>query len=166
MKVVEKCGYCGGYEFIACRKCSGTKDSVRVNFSSEFKALRCTHCNENGLEPCPGCKEGVDGGDMWNAKELERWRESQEHERKEEEEKRKAEKRERIKREALEAEFQKQLKKEREQADRQRMKEEKKKKKVREEAILRRVVNDIEEGMEQERKWREERKSLVESDSS
>lgn len=166
MKVAEKCGYCGGYEFIPCRKCSGTKDSVKNSFTSEFKALRCTHCNENGLEPCPACKEGTDGGDMWNEKDLRQWREREELEKQEEEERRKGEKRERIKREALEAEFQKQLKKEREYAERHRMKEEKRQKKTRETAILRRVAEDIEQGIEMERKWREERKSLVESDSS
>lgn len=139
---------------------------MKNSFTSEFKALRCTHCNENGLEPCPGCKEGTDGGDMWNEEDLKRWKERQEHEKTEEEEIRKTDKRERIKREALDAGFQKQLKKDRELAERQRMKEEKKKKKVRENAILRRVVNDIEDGLEMERKWKEERKSLVESDSS
>lgn len=25
------------------------------DFTIEFRALRCTHCNENGLEPCPVC---------------------------------------------------------------------------------------------------------------
>jgi hypothetical protein len=166
VEAVEKCGYCGGFEFIPCRKCSGTKDSVKNNFTNEFKALRCTHCNENGLEPCPACKEGTDGGDLWNEEDLKRWKERQDYEKKEEEERRKADKRERIKREALEAEFQKQLKKERELAERQRMKEEKKKKKVKEEAILNRVVNDIEQGLEKERKWREERKSWTENDSN
>ena len=157
MEVVQKCGYCGGFEFIPCRKCSGTKDSVKNNFTNEFKALRCTHCNENGLEPCPGCKEETDGESKWNLEELQKWRERQEHERQEEEERRKVEKRERIKREALEAELQKQLKKEREQQERQRMKEEKKKKKVREATVMRRVVDDIENGIAMEKKWREER---------
>ena len=168
LETVKECGYCGGYEFIPCRKCSGTKDSVRNNFTNEFKALRCTHCNENGLEPCPGCKEGTDGGDMWNEEELKKWREKQEHERRDEEERRKMEKRERIKREALEAEFQKQLKKEREQAERERMREEKKKKKIREAAAMTKIADEIEQELEREKRWREERKLswTEENDSS
>ncbi len=167
METVKECGYCGGYEFIPCRKCSGTKNSIKNNFTSEFKALRCTHCNENGLEPCPACKEGTDGGDLWNEEELKKWRERQEHEMKEEEERRKLEKRERIKREAMEAEFQKQLKKEREQAERDRMREEKRKKKVREAAAMTKIADDIERGVEKERQWREERRlSLVEENNS
>ena len=157
IETLKECGYCGGYEFIPCRKCNGTKNSVKNNFTSEFQALRCTHCNENGLEPCPGCKEGTDGGDMWNEEDLKKWRERQEHERQEEEERRKQDKREKIKREALEAEFQKKLKKEREQAERVRMKDEKKKKKVKEAAAMTKVVDDIEREIEKEKQWRRER---------
>ncbi len=165
-ETAQKCGYCGGFEFIPCRKCSGTKDSVKNNFTSEFKALRCTHCNENGLEPCPGCsKEGTDGGDMWSEGELKQWREREEHERQEEEDRRRKEKRERIKKEALEADFQKELKRDRELAERHRMKEEKKKKKVRDAAVMRRVMDDIEQEMEKEKQWKEERKRL-DTDSS
>ena len=161
-----KCGYCGGYEFIPCRKCNGSKDSVKNTFTNEFKALRCTHCNENGLEPCPGCGNGTDGGDMWNEDELKRWKEREEFERREEEEKRKAEKRERIKREALEAEFQKKLKKEKEQAERERMREEKRKKKAKEAAATNKISNDIEKELEKERQWRLERRRLSESNGS
>lgn len=51
----KKCDNCGGYEFIPCLKCGGSKNSVANNFTSEFRALRCTSCNENGLQPCPQC---------------------------------------------------------------------------------------------------------------
>lgn len=159
----KKCGYCGGYEFIPCRKCSGTKDSVKNTFTSEFKALRCTHCNENGLEPCPGCKEGSDGGDMWNEEGLKKWREREQHEKQEEEERRKKEKRERIKREALEAEFQKNLKREREQIEKLRMRDERKKKKAKDAAAISKVADDIKNEMEKEKQWREERKSFTDS---
>lgn len=157
----KKCGYCGGYEFIPCRKCNGTKDSIRNTFTNEFKALRCTHCNENGLELCPSCKEGTDGGDMWNEEDLKRWKEREEQEKEDEEERRKMEKRNRIKKEALEAEFQQKLKIEREHAERVRMREERKKKRAKEAAVITRVVDDIEENLEKERQWREERKSFV-----
>ncbi|XP_003390163.1 PREDICTED: glutaredoxin domain-containing cysteine-rich protein CG31559-like [Amphimedon queenslandica] len=50
------CQMCGGYDFIPCIKCGGSKNSVFNNFTSEFRALKCTACDENGLQPCPHCK--------------------------------------------------------------------------------------------------------------
>ncbi|KAL5460500.1 hypothetical protein EMCRGX_G033951 [Ephydatia muelleri] len=51
----QPCEICGGYRFILCRKCGGSKNSTRNTFTSEFRALKCTKCNHNGLEPCPKC---------------------------------------------------------------------------------------------------------------
>lgn len=51
----EPCEVCGGYRFILCRKCGGSKNSTRNNFTSEFRALKCIQCNHNGLEPCMKC---------------------------------------------------------------------------------------------------------------
>lgn len=160
LETSKNCGFCGGYEFIPCRKCGGSKDSVKNTFTNEFKALRCTHCNENGLEPCPGCSKSGDtcgSGKSWNEEELKKWKEREEFERQEEEERRKAEKRERIKREALDDEFQKKLKKEREMAERQRIKEERRKTRLRDESAADKIARDIEMELEKERQWRSER---------
>ena len=51
---------CAGFEFVPCHKCGGSKNSVSNTFTIEFRALRCTHCNENGLEACPSCTERED----------------------------------------------------------------------------------------------------------
>ena len=48
---------CMGFGLIPCQKCGGSKNSVANKFTSEFRALRCTHCNENGMELCPLCEE-------------------------------------------------------------------------------------------------------------
>lgn len=48
---------CGGFEFILCRKCGGSKNSTANKFTTEFRALRCTQCNVNGMEACPVCEE-------------------------------------------------------------------------------------------------------------
>ena len=56
-ETANTCQVCAGFEFIPCRKCSGSKNSVSNKFTIEFRALRCTHCNENGLEACPACVE-------------------------------------------------------------------------------------------------------------
>ncbi|XP_041379002.1 LOW QUALITY PROTEIN: glutaredoxin domain-containing cysteine-rich protein 1-like, partial [Gigantopelta aegis] len=50
---LKKCSMCAGYEFVPCLKCGGSKNSVVNNFTSEFRALKCTSCNENGLQLCP-----------------------------------------------------------------------------------------------------------------
>ncbi|XP_036406583.1 glutaredoxin domain-containing cysteine-rich protein 1 [Megalops cyprinoides] len=50
------CPTCGGFAFIPCPVCHGSKMSVFRNcFTDTFKALRCTACNENGLQPCRSC---------------------------------------------------------------------------------------------------------------
>uniref|UniRef100_A0A8C9QXH1 Glutaredoxin and cysteine rich domain containing 1 n=1 Tax=Scleropages formosus TaxID=113540 RepID=A0A8C9QXH1_SCLFO len=48
------CPTCGDFAFIPCPMCHGSKMSVFRNcFTDSFKALKCTACNENGLQPCP-----------------------------------------------------------------------------------------------------------------
>ncbi|KAJ8382550.1 hypothetical protein SKAU_G00033280 [Synaphobranchus kaupii] len=50
------CPMCGGFAFVPCPVCHGSKMSVFRNcFTDTFKALRCTACNENGLQPCRSC---------------------------------------------------------------------------------------------------------------
>ncbi|XP_056294857.1 glutaredoxin domain-containing cysteine-rich protein 1 [Pseudoliparis swirei] len=52
----QTCQTCGGYAFIPCPMCHGSKMSVFRNcFTDSFKALKCTSCNENGLQPCASC---------------------------------------------------------------------------------------------------------------
>ncbi|XP_016396996.1 glutaredoxin domain-containing cysteine-rich protein 1-like [Sinocyclocheilus rhinocerous] len=50
------CQTCGGFAFVPCPMCHGSKMSVFRNcFTDSFKALKCTACNENGLQPCSSC---------------------------------------------------------------------------------------------------------------
>ncbi|XP_066504602.1 glutaredoxin domain-containing cysteine-rich protein 1 [Hoplias malabaricus] len=50
------CQTCGGFAFVPCSMCHGSKMSVFRNcFTDSFKALKCTACNENGLQSCPSC---------------------------------------------------------------------------------------------------------------
>ncbi|KAA8588696.1 hypothetical protein FQN60_010041 [Etheostoma spectabile] len=52
----QTCQTCGGFAFIPCPMCHGSKMSVFRNcFTDSFKALKCTSCNENGLQPCGSC---------------------------------------------------------------------------------------------------------------
>ncbi|XP_078683847.1 glutaredoxin domain-containing cysteine-rich protein 1-like isoform X1 [Branchiostoma floridae x Branchiostoma belcheri] len=52
------CDRCGGYRYIPCTVCNGSRKSVhRNNFTDMFRALNCTACNENGLQKCPVCDE-------------------------------------------------------------------------------------------------------------
>uniref|UniRef100_A0A3B3X935 Glutaredoxin domain-containing protein n=1 Tax=Poecilia mexicana TaxID=48701 RepID=A0A3B3X935_9TELE len=52
----QTCQTCGGFAFIPCSMCHGSKMSVFRNcFTDSFKALKCTSCNENGLQPCASC---------------------------------------------------------------------------------------------------------------
>ncbi|XP_064609007.1 glutaredoxin domain-containing cysteine-rich protein CG31559-like [Liolophura sinensis] len=54
----SSCALCGGYRFIPCGVCHGSKKSVhRNNFTAEFCALRCMHCDDNGLVRCTDCLE-------------------------------------------------------------------------------------------------------------
>ena len=50
------CPECGGFRYLPCQVCSGSKKSLhRNNFTDQFQALRCSHCDENGLQRCPQC---------------------------------------------------------------------------------------------------------------
>ncbi|XP_048853173.1 glutaredoxin domain-containing cysteine-rich protein 1 [Brienomyrus brachyistius] len=50
------CSTCGDFAFIPCPVCHGSKMSLFRNcFTDSFKALKCTACNENGLQSCPRC---------------------------------------------------------------------------------------------------------------
>uniref|UniRef100_A0A8C5TG88 Glutaredoxin and cysteine rich domain containing 1 n=1 Tax=Malurus cyaneus samueli TaxID=2593467 RepID=A0A8C5TG88_9PASS len=52
----EECRSCGGFGFLPCSACHGSKMSVLRNcFTDSFKALKCTACNENGLQRCSTC---------------------------------------------------------------------------------------------------------------
>uniref|UniRef100_A0A3Q3MZH2 Glutaredoxin and cysteine rich domain containing 1 a n=2 Tax=Mastacembelus armatus TaxID=205130 RepID=A0A3Q3MZH2_9TELE len=54
----QTCQTCGGFAFIPCPVCHGSKMSVFRNcFTDSFKALKCTSCNENGLQPCVSCSK-------------------------------------------------------------------------------------------------------------
>lgn len=54
------CQTCGDFAFIPCPMCHGSKMSVFRNcFTDSFKALKCTSCNENGLQPCVSCSRWV-----------------------------------------------------------------------------------------------------------
>ncbi|XP_061541408.1 glutaredoxin domain-containing cysteine-rich protein 1 [Phycodurus eques] len=54
----ETCQSCGGFAFVPCPTCHGSKMSVFRNcFTDSFKALKCTSCNENGLRPCGSCSQ-------------------------------------------------------------------------------------------------------------
>ncbi|KAL9852268.1 glutaredoxin domain-containing cysteine-rich protein 1 isoform 2-T2 [Geothlypis trichas] len=52
----QECLSCGGFGFLPCSACHGSKMSVLRNcFTDSFKALKCTACNENGLQRCRSC---------------------------------------------------------------------------------------------------------------
>ncbi|ESP03673.1 hypothetical protein LOTGIDRAFT_137010 [Lottia gigantea] len=56
--VTSNCRKCGGYRFIPCIICHGSKKSVHRNhFTEEFCALRCMQCDDNGLQRCDLCRE-------------------------------------------------------------------------------------------------------------
>lgn len=56
--VKSSCEKCGGYRFIPCNFCHGSKKSLRRNhFTDEFCSLRCMQCDENGLLRCDLCLE-------------------------------------------------------------------------------------------------------------
>ncbi|XP_055492854.1 glutaredoxin domain-containing cysteine-rich protein 1 [Leucoraja erinacea] len=51
-----ECSACGGFAFVPCSVCHGSKMSVFRNcFTDSFKCLKCTSCNENGLQHCRLC---------------------------------------------------------------------------------------------------------------
>ncbi|KAI9557543.1 hypothetical protein GHT06_017371 [Daphnia sinensis] len=50
------CDSCGGYRYLPCSVCSGSKKSIHRNhFTAEFAALKCITCNEAGLIRCVAC---------------------------------------------------------------------------------------------------------------
>src|SRR6218665_3824809 len=50
------CCKCGGYCYVPCPSCRGSKKSSRRNtFAEDFCALRCTNCDDNGLVRCDIC---------------------------------------------------------------------------------------------------------------
>ncbi|XP_071786576.1 glutaredoxin domain-containing cysteine-rich protein 1-like [Asterias amurensis] len=52
------CRECGGFRYVPCRVCSGSKKSLnRNNFTDQFHALRCSYCDENGLQKCSLCNK-------------------------------------------------------------------------------------------------------------
>lgn len=95
-------------------------------FTIEFRALRCTHCNENGLEPCPKCtlkEEGEEEQKKEEQKEKEEEKEKQMA--KQEKQTKKREKKEEEEREEKEEEKEREeTEVEKEQEDKQKQKEE------------------------------------------
>ena len=56
--VRSSCDKCGGYRFLPCTHCHGSKKSLlRNEFTEEFCALRCMQCDENGLMRCDECTD-------------------------------------------------------------------------------------------------------------
>ncbi|XP_030836380.1 glutaredoxin domain-containing cysteine-rich protein 1 [Strongylocentrotus purpuratus] len=50
------CNGCGGHRYIPCTFCNGSKKSLlRNNWTDSFIALKCSYCDENGLQKCPEC---------------------------------------------------------------------------------------------------------------
>uniref|UniRef100_A0A3Q3W0W4 Glutaredoxin domain-containing protein n=1 Tax=Mola mola TaxID=94237 RepID=A0A3Q3W0W4_MOLML len=58
VQLPQMCQTCGDFAFIPCPMCHGSKMSVFRNcFTDSFKALKCTSCNENGLQQCVSCSK-------------------------------------------------------------------------------------------------------------
>ncbi|XP_060070218.1 ankyrin-1-like [Ylistrum balloti] len=56
INVRSSCEKCGGYRYVPCTFCHGSKKSLKRNyFTEEFSALRCMQCDENGLLRCDMC---------------------------------------------------------------------------------------------------------------
>eukprot|EP00049_Salpingoeca_infusionum_P014531 m.274297 g.274297 ORF g.274297 m.274297 type:complete len:628 (+) comp15686_c1_seq22:513-2396(+) len=54
----EECATCGGFGYVPCTWCQGSKRSIANPFEKEDlskRALKCTVCNENALMRCPSC---------------------------------------------------------------------------------------------------------------
>lgn len=58
------CSLCGGYRFIPCFYCHGSKKSKRNCFTDEFCALRCIKCDDNGLMKCNLCNIKADDTEL------------------------------------------------------------------------------------------------------
>jgi hypothetical protein len=54
------CSTCGGFEYVNCTACKGSKSSRKTRISREISVLKCIICNENGLQRCPTCNPGQD----------------------------------------------------------------------------------------------------------
>uniref|UniRef100_A0A8C4QSA8 Glutaredoxin domain-containing protein n=1 Tax=Eptatretus burgeri TaxID=7764 RepID=A0A8C4QSA8_EPTBU len=56
--VTMTCKACGGFRFVPCRMCHGCKVSPHHcgYFANLGPALRCSACNENGLQLCDHCE--------------------------------------------------------------------------------------------------------------
>lgn len=54
------CAMCGGYQYLPCPVCGGSKKSAqhRHRFSSSVIFLRCLNCDEGGLVRCQLCING------------------------------------------------------------------------------------------------------------
>ncbi|KAG8202016.1 hypothetical protein JTE90_010387 [Oedothorax gibbosus] len=54
------CQQCGGYRYLLCPICGGSKKSMthRHHFSEDLVALRCVTCDESGLIRCDLCING------------------------------------------------------------------------------------------------------------
>lgn len=58
IQVRSSCDKCGGYRYLPCTYCHGSKKSLHRNeFTEEFCALRCMQCDENGLVRCDECTD-------------------------------------------------------------------------------------------------------------
>eukprot|EP00043_Microstomoeca_roanoka_P016800 m.173388 g.173388 ORF g.173388 m.173388 type:complete len:62 (-) comp16529_c0_seq7:183-368(-) len=52
----EDCAACGGRGFVPCNWCFGSKKSITNKFAEGYiRNLKCTVCNENGLQRCEQC---------------------------------------------------------------------------------------------------------------
>ncbi|XP_071951782.1 glutaredoxin domain-containing cysteine-rich protein 1-like [Antedon mediterranea] len=52
----DMCQRCGDRKYINCVVCNGSKKSTHRNgFTDQFRTLRCTQCDDNGLQKCPEC---------------------------------------------------------------------------------------------------------------
>ncbi|XP_072040489.1 glutaredoxin domain-containing cysteine-rich protein 1-like [Amphiura filiformis] len=54
----SNCATCGGFRYTPCTTCNGSKKSLlRNNWTDHFHALRCTYCDDNGLQRCRDCNK-------------------------------------------------------------------------------------------------------------
>lgn len=61
VRVRSSCSKCGGYRYVPCGVCHGSKKSLHRNYRlQEFRALRCISCTENGLIRCDACLDQND----------------------------------------------------------------------------------------------------------
>ena len=66
MSKPSSCDTCGGYRYVPCAVCHGSKKSLRRNhFTEEFQTLRCVICDENGLVKCDKCNSSESDHRHW-----------------------------------------------------------------------------------------------------